>query len=96
MAIGMISSGFLPCPLEAIERRQMTPQGERNVDRNHSTDYSCVNAGRRNSELAAQQIVGLWPERRDRAGLAYPDHSVADGKIVIVLLKHLYLASDVG
>jgi hypothetical protein len=58
------------------------PQGEQNVDRNHSANHSGVNADRCDSKLAAQQIVGLWTERWSRAGLDYIDHSGADGTIV--------------
>ena len=58
------------------------PQGERNVFGNDSTHHSGVNADRRNTELAAQQVVGLWAERRSRPGIAYRDHTVADGTIV--------------
>jgi hypothetical protein len=58
------------------------PQGEQNVDRNHSANHSGVNADRCDSKLAAQQIVGLWAERWSRADLDYIDHTVADGTIV--------------
>jgi hypothetical protein len=37
--------------------------------------------------MAAQQIVGLWAERWPRAGIAYLDHSIADGKIMMCSLR---------
>jgi hypothetical protein len=58
-------------------------QGEQNVIGNHSIDHCDFNAGRGNSYLAAQQVVGLWPERRARDGIDHPAHSIAAGASVI-------------
>ena len=45
-------------------------------------DHGGVDADRCDSNLATQQVVGLWPERRHRAGIDHPVDSVADGTIV--------------
>ena len=58
-------------------------KGNQNVFGNNTTHYPGVNADRRGAKLAAQQIVGLWTERRTGPGITCRNHPVADGQIVI-------------
>jgi hypothetical protein len=55
---------------------------KRHVIGNDFIDYSGVDADRCDPDLASQQGVGLWSERRARAGIAHRDYSVAAGTIV--------------
>lgn len=65
-------------------RLRVMPQGELNVVRNDTTHHPDINAGRRDTRLAAQQIVGIWAERWPRSDFADRDHLVVDGSFVIV------------
>ena len=58
---------------------------KRNVIGNYSINHSGVDADRRDPNLATQQIVGLWPERRAWAGIDHSGHSVAAGTIVMMI-----------
>jgi hypothetical protein len=58
-----------------------TPQtlGENHELRNHTVDYFDLDIGRRTSELAAQQELGLWTQWRYWAGRAHYCGVVGDG-----------------
>ena len=69
--------------------RSGSPSGDitkekRNVIGNYSIDHCGVDADRRDSDLATQQGMGLWTERRARTGIGHTYHSVAVGTIVIM------------
>jgi len=52
---------------------------KQNVIGNYIIDHCGIDADRGDSGLAKQQIVGLRPERRARAGIGHPAHPVAAG-----------------
>ena len=60
---------------------------KQNVSGNYSIDHRGVDANRCNPGLAAQQGLGLWPKRRYRADIDYPDYSVFAGTIVMCPIK---------
>uniref|UniRef100_E6QT80 Uncharacterized protein n=1 Tax=mine drainage metagenome TaxID=410659 RepID=E6QT80_9ZZZZ len=57
---------------------------KQNVTGNYFIDHCGVDAYRCISYLATQQIMGLWPERRGRTNIAYPDHFAVVRKTVNV------------
>jgi hypothetical protein len=63
------------------------------VFRCHSVNHFAVDVARCPSNVAAQQIMGVWTQRRVRAGSAHPGHSVTDGAnlnlTLIQLISHL-------
>jgi len=62
----------------------MKNKEKQNVIGNDSIDHCGVDADRRDSYLATQQGVGLWPEWSARAGIDNPAHSVTAGAIVMM------------